>query len=76
MKKNTVVGTDIEEVKRQNAKSQQGGNQASGLPMQGGMQTSNQFKNEFASETDVQEVKQQNAQSAAKMNQNQQNSQK
>ena len=40
MKKYTVVGTDIEEVKRLNLESQKGGNKASGLPMQGGMDVS------------------------------------
>lgn len=37
MKKHTVAGTDIKEVKRLNLESQKGGNKASGLPMQGGM---------------------------------------
>ena len=59
MKKYTVVGTDVEEVKRLNAQSQQGGNQASGLPMQGSMDLSNQFGTEFASEIDLQEEKDQ-----------------
>ena len=59
MKKNkaknfTVVGTDIDEVKRQNLKSQLGGNPASGLPMQGSMDVS-QFGAEFASEIDYEE---------------------
>jgi len=40
MKKFTVSGTDIEEVKRLNLESQKGGNKASGLPMQGGMDVS------------------------------------
>ena len=64
MKKYTVVGTDIEEVKRLNALSQRGGDPASGLPMQGSMDLS-QFEEEFASEIDFQEneLKQQNDQS-------------
>jgi small acid-soluble spore protein E (minor gamma-type SASP) len=70
MKQYTVAGTDIEEVKRLNAQSQQGGSQTSGLPMQGGMKNSGQYGTEFASDTDVQEVKNLNAQSEAKKNQN------
>ena len=40
MKKFTAAGTDIEGVKRLNLESQKGGNKASGLPMQGGMDIS------------------------------------
>jgi small acid-soluble spore protein E (minor gamma-type SASP) len=50
----TQAGTDVQQVRQQNAQSQQG---------QG------QFGTEFASETNVQEVRQQNAQSAAQKNQ-------
>jgi len=42
MKKHTVVGTDIREVKRLNLDSQKGGDKASGLPMQGGMDVSDE----------------------------------
>lgn len=62
---NNNYKTDVQEVKRLNALSQQGGNQGSGLPMQGTMA---EFGSEYA--TDVQEVKRQNAQSEAKKNQN------
>ena len=60
MKKNkaknfTVAGTNIDEVKRLNFESQRGGNPASGLPMQGSMDFSDQFGAEFASEIDFQE---------------------
>jgi len=44
VRKQTIVGTDIEEVKRLNLDSQKGGNQASGLPMQGGMDVTNEKK--------------------------------
>lgn len=47
----TVVGTNIQKVKQQNAQSAQGG--------------AGQFGTEFASETDVQAVKSKNQQSQA-----------
>ena len=53
MANRTKAGTDIQEVKRQNAQS-------------ASKQSSGQYGTEFASETDVQEVKRQNAQSASK----------
>ena len=53
VKKHTESGTDISEVKRQNLASQQGGNQVTGLPLQGSMKVSDQFETEFTRETDA-----------------------
>ncbi len=50
MAKKTKVGTNVEEVKRQNQQSQSGSNQG-------------QFNAEFGSETNVQEVSKQNKKS-------------
>ncbi|MGG4264454.1 gamma-type small acid-soluble spore protein [Peribacillus simplex] len=50
------AGTDVQQVKKQNAQSQQG-------------QSQGQFGTEFASETNVQEVKQQNQKSQSNKNQ-------
>lgn len=52
--KKSQAGTNINEVRQQNAQSAQGG----------------QFGTEFASETNAQEVKQQNKQSEAKKSKN------
>lgn len=52
MAKKTKVGTNVEEVKRQNQQSQSGSNQQQG-----------QFSSEFASETNAQEVRKQNQKS-------------
>lgn len=54
--KKSMAGTNIQEVRQQNAQSAQGG--------QG------QFGTEFASETNVQEVRQQNQQAEAKKSKN------
>ncbi|WBL15929.1 gamma-type small acid-soluble spore protein [Sutcliffiella sp. NC1] len=53
----TQSGTNIQEVRQQNAQSASG---------------NSQYGTEFASETNAQEVRQQNAQSQAKKNQRQQ----
>jgi small acid-soluble spore protein E (minor gamma-type SASP) len=50
----TQAGTNVQQVKQQNAQAGQAG------------QAQQQFGTEFASETNAQEVKQQNQQSAAK----------
>ncbi|MBB5326150.1 small acid-soluble spore protein E (minor gamma-type SASP) [Anoxybacillus tepidamans] len=49
----TVAGTNIQEVRQQNAQSAQAG-------------AAGQFGTEFAAETNIQEVKQQNAQSESR----------
>jgi small acid-soluble spore protein E (minor gamma-type SASP) len=51
----TTSGTNVQEVRQQNAQSAQGG--------------AGQFGTEFASETNAQEVRQQNQQSEARKNQ-------
>lgn len=55
-KQRTSAGTNINEVRQQNAQSAQGA------------QGQNPFGTEFAAETDAQQVRQQNAQSQARKN--------
>jgi small acid-soluble spore protein E (minor gamma-type SASP) len=56
----TSSGTNIQQVRQQNAQSAQAGSQAG----------AGQFGTEFASETNAQEVRQQNQQAEARKNQN------
>jgi small acid-soluble spore protein E (minor gamma-type SASP) len=56
----TSAGTNIQQVRQQNAQSAQAGSAAG----------AGQFGTEFASETDVQHVRQANAQAEAKKSQN------
>ncbi|MEH7355847.1 gamma-type small acid-soluble spore protein [Neobacillus drentensis] len=60
----TSAGTNIQEVRQQNAQSSSGAGAGASAGAAG------QFGTEFASETNAQEVKQQNQASAAKKNQN------
>ncbi len=55
----TVAGTNIQQVRQQNAQSAQGGQAGAG-----------QFGTEFASETNVQQVRQQNQQAESNKGQN------